>query len=208
MVELPEPRRRGTYTFEELVPLRRSVRRWTGESLTLSELGQLLWAAYGVTGPGPTSAAPSPPRRAVPSGFALYPLELRVMAGAVEDLEPGTYRYVPERHALGPLEAGDRREGAAAGCPGQEWVGGAPVLLLLAGREAGLRAKVGDLAPAILQYEVGHVAEHVHLQAAALELGTVIIGAFEAGPVSRVFSLPEDLRPHLLMPAGRPAPDG
>ena len=40
--------------------------------------------------------------------------------------------------------------------------------------------------------EVGHVAENVHLQAVALGLASVPIGAFNDDAVSKVLSLPED----------------
>ena len=66
-VKLAKPRRDGSVSLERCVQQRRSVRSFREQVLTKDELGQLLWAAQGVTGPEA--------ERAVPSAGALYPLE-------------------------------------------------------------------------------------------------------------------------------------
>jgi nitroreductase len=50
--------------------------------------------------------------------------------------------------------------------------------------------------------EVGHAAQNVFLQAQALNLGTVVIGAFWDRAVKRVLQLPKDERGLYLMPVG------
>jgi nitroreductase len=50
--------------------------------------------------------------------------------------------------------------------------------------------------------EVGHAAQTVYLQAAALGLGTVIIGAFEDDKVHALLKLPENMVPLALLPSG------
>ena len=52
--------------------------------------------------------------------------------------------------------------------------------------------------------EVGHAAQNVHLQAAALELGTVVVGAFDDAEVKRVLALATNEEPLCLMPVGKP----
>ncbi len=53
--------------------------------------------------------------------------------------------------------------------------------------------------------EVGHAAQNVCLQATAFGLGTVVVGAFEAGPVKRVLGLAsDDEEPLSLIPVGHP----
>jgi nitroreductase len=52
--------------------------------------------------------------------------------------------------------------------------------------------------------EVGHAAQNVYLQAVALDLGTVMVGAFRDRPLARVLQLPEGVEPMGVMPVGKP----
>ena len=74
--------------LERLLQQRRSVRTFGKAPLSLAEVGQLLWAAQGISHPRGL--------RTAPSAGALYPLELYVVAGKVEGLPPAVYRYLPK----------------------------------------------------------------------------------------------------------------
>jgi nitroreductase len=52
---------------------------------------------------------------------------------------------------------------------------------------------------------VGHAAQNVCLQAAALGLGAVVVGAFEDGSVKRVLGLAGGEEPLALIPVGQPS---
>jgi nitroreductase len=52
--------------------------------------------------------------------------------------------------------------------------------------------------------EAGHVAQKILLQAVALGLGGVPIGAFQDEQVQKVLSLPRDHQPLYLIPIGHP----
>jgi nitroreductase len=51
---------------------------------------------------------------------------------------------------------------------------------------------------------VGHAAQNVYLQAVSLQLGTVIIGAFDDDRVRHVLELPRRETPVALLPVGSP----
>ncbi|GFP35408.1 hypothetical protein HKBW3S43_01200 [Candidatus Hakubella thermalkaliphila] len=51
--------------------------------------------------------------------------------------------------------------------------------------------------------EPGHVGQNVHLQAVALGLGTVVIGASRDDQVKEILNLPQDEQPLYIMPVGR-----
>lgn len=56
--------------------------------------------------------------------------------------------------------------------------------------------------------EAGHAAQNVCLQATALDLGTVVVGAFDDASVKRTLNLRTDEEPLYLLPVGplcRPA---
>ncbi|GAH47907.1 unnamed protein product, partial [marine sediment metagenome] len=101
VIDLPEPQHDSDVSIEQSLLNRRSIRSYTGEPLTLQEVSQLLWAAHGITDPRGF--------RTAPSAGALYPLELYLVAGDVEDLTSGVYKYEPDGHQLARIIDGDKR---------------------------------------------------------------------------------------------------
>jgi hypothetical protein len=101
-VPLPPPAEESDVSVEEAIADRRSRREYGERALERRKLGQLLWAAQGVT-------EQSTGFRAAPSAGALYPLELYVAVGTprVEGLDPGVYRYRPKAHELTRLSTED-----------------------------------------------------------------------------------------------------
>lgn len=194
-VDLPPPRLSGETDLERLLAGRRSVRAFAPTSLSLDELGQLLWAAQGVTDPQGL--------RTAPSAGALYPLELYVIAGAVDGLGEAVYHYVPEHHRLEKVAAGDRRRSLAAAALSQSWVEDAAAVIAFTAVVERTARKYGRRARRYVDIEAGHAAQNLFLQAEALGLGTVVVGAFDDQAVAGVLELPRDRAPLSLMPVGR-----
>ncbi len=197
---LPEPSREGGergLAVEDALARRRSVREFAGDALPVAALSQLLWAAQGITG--------SRGRRTAPSAGALYPLELYVVAGSVAGLPAGVYRYEPRGHELVAHSRGDLRQALAGSALKQDWVARAPAVLVIGAVHARSARKYGKRAPRYVHMEVGHAAQNVYLQAVALGLGTVAVGAFRDGRLHGELGLPEEVAPLLLMPVGIPA---
>jgi SagB-type dehydrogenase family enzyme len=195
-VRLPEPRLEGKVPVERALALRRSVREFASEPLSLSAASQLLWAAQGVTEPGGG--------RTAPSAGALYPLEVYLVAGAVTDLTPGVYHYEPRRHRLVLTAKGDRRAGVAEAALDQDWVAEAPAILVLAAVQQRTARKYGARAARYVHIEVGHAAQNVYLQALALGLGTTVVGAYRDDPLAGLLELPRQAKPLALLPVGVP----
>jgi len=193
-VALPAPRLDGGVVLERALAERRSVREYARGVLTLPQVAQLLWAAQGVTHRNGA--------RTAPSAGALYPLELYLVAGEVRDLAPGVYRYVPGKHQLVPIAAGDVRRGLCAAALAQECVAEGAVVFVFTAVERRTTRKYGPRGVRYVHIEVGHAAQNLALQATALGLGSVTVGAFDDVAVARLLHLPKGEAPLYLVPVG------
>jgi SagB-type dehydrogenase family enzyme len=194
-ISLPDPRTTGDMSLEAALKRRRSVRAYTPAALRLEEVSQLLWAAQGITGRGGL--------RTAPSAGALYPLEVYLVSGEVEGLAQGIYRYMPLGHQLQKVAARDCRPELASAALGQEFVRDAAVSIVVAAVYRRMAITYGERSRRYIDTEVGCVSENVSLQAAALNLGTVIVGAFYDAQVQQVVGLRSDEEPLCILPVGR-----
>ena len=197
MIKLPEPTLAGSVTLEEALNQRRSVRGYADRPLTIEEIGQLLWATQGI----------SEPRRGLrtaPSAGATYPLELLVIVGHESGLAPGAYRYAPGDHALLQEQSSDIRPALTRAALNQSALLQAPVTIVISAVHARTEARYGQRAGRYVAMEAGHAAQNLSLQAVALGLGSVVIGAFNDREVSLLLELPVNETPLYLVPVGRP----
>lgn len=195
-VPLPESSRRGKGSLDGALSSRRSVREYAPEALSLEAVSRLLWAAQGENRSGGG--------RTAPSAGALYPLELYLVAGRVEGVAPGWYRYRPGDHALLRTGEGDPRGRLASAALGQAWVRDAPASIVIAAVYARTTRKYGERGRRYVHIEVGHAAQNVCLQATALGLGTVFVGAFDDQRVKELLRLPDEEAPLAILPVGHP----
>ena len=196
-VQLPDPERDGALSLEATISARRSVRDWGPEAVTLDELGQLLWAAQGITADWGG--------RSAPSAGGTYPLEVHAVASTVEGLEPGVYRYLPSDHQLVLTIDGDRRDGLARVALDQTSVRTAPLNLVITAVPERTAERYGARAERYVAMEAGHVAQNVALQAVSLGLGSVPIGAFTDDEAARLLDLPDGEVVLYILPIGAPA---
>jgi len=193
--ELPEPRLQSEVSIEETLLRRRSVREYASVPLTLDQVSQLLWAAQGITS--------QRGGRTAPSAGALYPLELYVAVGNVENLAPGVYKYRPERHELFKISNDDVRGELAKAALGQGWVKEGAIDIVIAAVYERTTRKYGDRGVKYVHMEAGHAAQNICLQAVALDLGIVTVGAFLDDQVRSTMGMPEDEVPLYVIPVGR-----
>ncbi len=195
VIILPEPRYDSDVSVEEAILQRRSIRDYTNESLTLKEVAQLLWAAQGITDPRGY--------RAAPSAGATYPLEVYTVIGNVEGVAPGIYQYEPETHQLLKVVDGDKRQALAVAAVDQEWVAQGAINIVITAIYERTTDRYGQRGVRYVDMEAGHAAQNVYLQAVALNLGTVVIGAFHDDQVAKILKLPDNEIPLYIMPVGR-----
>ena len=195
VIRLPEPRYDSDVSIEQTLLQRRSIRSYTGEPLTLEEVSQLLWAAQGITDPRGF--------RTAPSAGALYPLEVYVVVGDVENLACAIYKYEPDEHELVLLIKGDKRSELADAALRQSWVKEGAVAIVFTAVYGRTAIKYGERGIRYVHIEVGHAAQNLCLQATAMGLGVVTVGAFHDEEVSRLLNLPKDEEPLYIIPVGR-----
>lgn len=166
--------------------------------MTLEQLSQALWAVQGITGSHGRS-------RAVPSAGATYPLEVFVLVGkgSVTGLEDGIYHYQVETHCLKRHREGDLRNSLASAALGQRFLRQAPVSIVLCALYERTTAGYGRRGERYVHLEAGHAGQSFHLQAEALGLATVMVGAFDDDEVWRILEIEPSLKPIYIMPLGK-----
>jgi SagB-type dehydrogenase family enzyme len=193
-ITLPEPAYDSDTSLEEALLGRRSVRDYSEKPITLQQLSQFLWAAQGIT--DPTG------KRTAPSAGALYPLEVYVVIGNVEEVAPGVYAYEPETHTLRKTKDGDQRQSLAEAALSQECVRQGAIDIVITAIYERTTGKYGERGIRYVHIEAGHAAQNICLQAVALKMGAVTIGAFEDEGVLNVLGLSADETPLYIIPAG------
>lgn len=191
-VLLPEPKRRGMMSVEEAIAKRRSIREYLDERLKIEELSQLLWSAQGVNDSG---------RRTSPSAGATYPFEIFVLVKNVEGLEKGIFHYDPLEHAIRVVREGDLSKDLQRACLNQRWVGDASANLILVAHYERTTRHYEERGIRYVHMEAGHIGENIYLQATALNLGTVAIGAFYEREVAKIIGTGGT--PLYIFPIGR-----
>jgi SagB-type dehydrogenase family enzyme len=177
--------------------MRRSIRKYTDEPLTLGEVSQLLWAAQGVTNR-------KEGLRTAPSGGALFPLETYLVSSRVSDVPAGVFRYSPSNHDLVGILGGDKHGKLAAAALDQGCVRRSAAVIVLAAVYERMTDKYGKRGIQYVDNEVGLASENLLLQATALGLGAVMVGAFEENRVRRLLGIPTEEVPACLLAVGRP----
>jgi SagB-type dehydrogenase family enzyme len=190
-IQLPRPARSGVVSLEEALSQRRSTREFAPGPLTERQLSQLLWAMQGVTG--------DEGLRTAPSAGALYPLEIYAV------LPFGFYHHDPTRHCLDRIATDDLRPALCHAALAQQGISDSGVVFVMTAVYERAAQKYGaDRSRRYAHLEAGHAAQNVLLQAVALGLGAVCMGAFHGTEVQKALSLPRNHQPLYLIPAGRP----
>ena len=196
IIQLPSPKYESNTSVEEALLNRRSIRDYKKESLSVSEVSQILWAAQGITDK-------ENGLRTAPSAGALYPLEIYLVAADIKDLNPGIYKYSPQNNTLRKISEGDKRTEISNAALKQESITKASAIVVIAAIYERTSAKYGKRTERYVDMEVGHVGQNIYLQTVSLGIGTVMMGAFEDEALKEVLELPDNEHPLALYPLGK-----
>jgi SagB-type dehydrogenase family enzyme len=185
----------------EVLGNRRSVRDYTGDSVTIDQLATVARAAAAITAAGRVDLVEGGERaisfRTAPSPGGLYPLELWLLPLRVDGIARAVWRY-DSRHDALVQEADAAAVSAAvnAFAVPEEVIalGRASVVVLLVGRPWKVMRKYGDRGVRYLFIEAGAVTENVHLACGSLGLGSVDCASVHDDELHTALGLDGELR--------------
>jgi putative peptide maturation dehydrogenase len=162
-------------------------------SLTLDELGALLYYTFGCQGYLDLGEGIVVLKKTSPSGGSLHPVEAYPLVVAVDGLAPGLYHYRTDRHALELVTALTRapaRDLLVDFAAGQTYLSGASVLIVMTARfDRSYWKYPHPRAYAVLHMDAAHLSQTLYLISAELGLGAFVSAAVNAGNIEDLLGL-------------------
>ncbi len=190
-IKLPEIIKTKKY-IEDVIEKRRSIRRFKNIEPDLQMISNLLWAGQGITDKERNL-------RSAPSAGALYPLRLYILK------KDTLYLYEPEKHSLKfHLEDKNLKEKIYKGCLNQGCIKSAPIIIIITAEWEITRKRYKDRAERYIYLEAGHSAQNILLEAVALGLASVPVGAYYDEIIKEAMNLKEGEDPVYILPVGLP----
>ena len=198
LIKLPTPSLKGKISVEEAIFKRKSIRMFKTEPLSLLQLSQILWASQGITY--------ATGHRAVPSAGATFPLEIFILVGenTVESLKSAIYHYEVNSHSLSLHREGDFRQTLCEAALDQHFIATSPVSMVVCALFSRTTSRYGRRGERYIHMEAGHLGQNISLQAIAIDLATVMVGAFHDEEVSMVLKTEPQIKPLYIIPIGKP----
>jgi SagB-type dehydrogenase family enzyme len=188
----------------EALAKRRTIRRFSGESLALHSVGVLLHASFGISPRLPPAADEVEERRPPPSAGALYPLELHVLSRNTEDLPDGRYHYDPRSHQLEVLDEGSWYDDLTPALIDPYAFALVNMVIAVVGIPGRTMVKYGQRGYRFMLLDAGHLAQNICLVAPALDLGALPVGGFYDSRLHQALRLATGEVPLYLIGIGRP----
>jgi SagB-type dehydrogenase family enzyme len=168
-IDLPPFRRRGE--LAQTLLRRRTWRRFEAAPIGRDELSTLLGLTWAVQAWGPGIEDERLAFKTSPSGGAKHSIEVYVCALRVEDLEPATYHYCPDRHSLASVADTPSPQQLRQFLPAQPYYAEAAVVFFMTSVFARVQSKYKfPRAYRVVLLEAGHLAQTFALVATWLDL--------------------------------------
>jgi len=178
------PEQKGGTSLWETIAQRRSVREFSEQPISFSELSQLIWATQGIT-----LRAWGFEFRASPSAGALYPIETYLVVNRVEGIPVGLYHHNVKEAQLILLKEGHFGPEICQAGLGQEMLEEAACVFVWTAIVQRSKWKYRERAYRYIYMDAGHIGQTLYLAATALNLGCCTVGAFFDEEVDRVIGV-------------------
>lgn len=193
----------------KLLSMRLSCREYDGNyQFSIETIADLLWCMYGTTNEREIKKNVLINSHTVPSGGALYPLEIYVaITKNNPELSIGIYRYRSEDHSLILCSENTYKlMESIVGEDVQELIREAGVLLIISGYFPRSSQKYGNRGYLYTLYEAGAVMQNCYLAVSRLNLGCCAIGGFKEHVLSDAIGFVDYPRtmPLLIIVVGKP----
>ena len=175
---------KGGKSLWEAIAQRRSIREFSNQSVTFSEISQLIWATQGITLKGRGFDF-----RASPSAGALYPIETYLVVNRVEQIPPGLYHYSVKETQLILLKEGHFGPEISQAGLGQEMLEEAACVFVWTAIVARSKWKYRERAYRYIYMDAGHIGQNLYLAATAMNLGCCTVGAFFDDEIDRLIGV-------------------
>jgi SagB-type dehydrogenase family enzyme len=183
-IKLPKPDINKSFTLTELLKLRKSVREYKNEPLSIAEVSNLLWAATGIS-----RIEDKYQFRTAPSAGALYPIETYIVVNNITGLDKGIYHYKIEDHKLEIVLLGNYGGPLAEAALGQDMCSEAPIVFVFTAIFQRSKWKYLQRAYRYIYLDCGHIAQNLSLAVTALGLGGCHIAAFYDDKLNQLLTL-------------------
>jgi len=173
---------------DDILKNRISVREMSPKTLSLAEVSTLLFYSYGATRDNADTGI-SRAFRIVPSGGALYPLELYFYSTHIEGIDNGFYHYNPIKNELRYILKGNYDEVLSKAIIQKEFVSDSSILVFITAIFERSMFKYGERGYRLILLEAGHVSQNLALVSNALGLGHLCIAGFYDRKVDEILNI-------------------
>lgn len=198
LIDLPRPLNPKA-PISGVIRSRRSIRQYSGESMTLKELSTILYYANGITGELSVvgmhfdsifrEEGSSIKLRSAPSGGGLYPICIYVIPVNVTGLERGVYKYRPYSHKLELISAKFDMNQLKEAIYADIDIEKVNIILVFSYVIYRNARKYGEPSLIYALIETGEISQNVHLIACATGYGSCDIGAYYKNDLEKLLGI-------------------
>lgn len=167
---------------------RQTPQNLVAPTLSMTELATILYSCAGQNRTAEQAQADRP-FRVVPSGGAMYPLELYVHCRQVEGLPDGIYHYDPTEHALRAHVEGDQTDQLSKIVVQPELPVDTSVHLIFTMIPPRLVLKYGNRGYRFALLEAGHASQNAIIASRALGYDAIPVGGFRDEALERLLGI-------------------